>query len=34
MSRRHIYDAAVEQRRMEEDEKDGAILAARGPEEE
>jgi hypothetical protein len=34
ISRRHIYDAAVEQRRTEEDEKYGAILAARGPEEE
>jgi hypothetical protein len=34
ISRRQIYDAAVEQRRTEEDEKYGAILAARGPEEE
>jgi len=34
ISRRHIYDAAVEQRRTEEDEKYGAILAVRGPGEE
>ena len=33
ISRRQIYDAAIEQRRTEEDERYGAILAARGPEE-
>jgi hypothetical protein len=34
ISRRQIYDAVVAQRRTEEDEKYGAILAARGPEQE
>ena len=34
ISRHQVYDAAVAQRRTEEDEKYGAILAARGPEEE